>query len=75
MSDIPADLDLREQITRIDRSIAVTRKFSETDNLVEEGREFRCKRWMAPWTLLVSLLGGVGLGIVQLFAHLAGWWK
>jgi len=83
MSDIPADLDLREQIARIDRALAETHKFQaetnklqeEAQKLLEEGRKYRRDRWLAPWTLGVAILGGVGLGIVQLVAHLAGWWR
>jgi len=83
MSDIPADLDLREQIARIDRALAETHKFQaetnklqeEAQKLLEEGRKYRRDRWLAPWTLAVAILGGVGLGIVQLVAHLAGWWR
>ena len=76
MSDIPADwrdrLNVREQITRIDRSIDEAAKLrAEQGKLIAEGRKYDRDRWLAPYvlavTLVASILGGV-LGAV--IAHL-----
>ncbi|MCL2430097.1 MAG: hypothetical protein FWD12_12790 [Alphaproteobacteria bacterium] len=57
MSDIPADsLDLREQITRIDRAIEVTRKFTaEQHKLQAEARKPERERMWFPWLQLLTL--------------------
>ena len=87
MSDIPSDwrgqLDLRQELARIDRDRAETRKLQEESEkfiaeprkLLAESRKLDRDRWLAPWSLLIALTGGVGLGIVHLVAHLAGWWR
>ena len=87
MSDIPSDwrgqLDLRQELARIDRDRAETCKLQEESEksiaeqrkLLAESRKLDRDRWLAPWSLLLALMGGVGLGIVQLVAHLAGWWR
>lgn len=52
MSDLP--LDLQEQVARIDRAQAETRKFSaEQNKLTEEALKFRNERhWYVPVALL-----------------------
>ena len=81
MSDIPADwrgqLDLRAELARIDRGRANTRtsqeeseKFiTERRKLIAEGQKLDRDRWPAPPSLLIALMGGVGLGLVRLLAH------
>jgi hypothetical protein len=57
MSDIPGDyrerLDLREQITRIDRAI------DEAAKLRAEARKFNRERWVIPVTVLGAVLAAV----------------
>ena len=53
-------LDIREQIVRIDRAIAETRKFvSERDKLAEEAAKSSRDRWLAPVLAIVSVIGGL----------------
>jgi hypothetical protein len=69
MSDIRVDhlLDIREQINRIDRSIAETeklqaetRKFTaEQQKLISESRKLDRDRWLAPALAIVSAIGGL----------------
>lgn len=74
MSDVPADLDLREQIARIDRMREETRKFSAEMNklaaeqsklaaeqikLASEGRKFDRERGLAPWQSIAIALGAI----------------
>ena len=62
MSDIRYDqlLNLREQITRIDRSIAETEKLqAETRKFVSESRKLDRDRWLAPALAIVSAIGGL----------------
>jgi hypothetical protein len=58
-----ADLDIREQIVRIDRSIAETRKFQAETN------KLKADRWIAPFlaggTFIVAV-GGLVTGILSL---------
>jgi len=57
MSDIPADLDLREQIARIDQAQAETRKFAaEQQKLVEEALKLARERFWFPWLQLLTLV-------------------
>jgi hypothetical protein len=57
MSDIPGDyrerLDLRGQITRIDRAI------DEAAKLRAEARKFNRERWVIPVTVLGAVLAAV----------------
>jgi len=87
MSELPLDyrtqLDLRAEIARIDRDRAESDKLrqeserfiAEQRKLIAEGRTLDRDRWLAPWSLLIALMGGLGLGLVQLVAHLLGWWR
>ena len=57
MSDIPADLDLREQIARIDQAQAETREFAaEQQKLVEEVLKLARERFWFPWLQLLTLV-------------------
>ena len=50
-----ADLDVREQIVRIDRAIAETEKFqAETRKLVSESLKTRRDRFLAPIALVIA---------------------
>lgn len=88
MSDIPSDtgsLDLREQIERIDRDIAESRKLRyESDKLNEErnkmwheARKFEAERdkllrdrGLAPWIVAASFGGGIVAAIAgQIIQH------
>lgn len=68
MSDIPQDrLDIDEQVSRIERAQAETRKFSaemnklaaEAIKLAAEGQKFNRDRWLAPFAALAAVIGGV----------------
>ncbi|MBV9290034.1 MAG: hypothetical protein JO288_19855 [Hyphomicrobiales bacterium] len=66
-------LDLREQIIRIDRSIAETEKLqAETRKYVSETRRIDRERWWFPFlqrvTLAVSTAAGGGL-VAAIVAH------
>lgn len=55
------DLDVREQIARIDRAMEETHKFTaETHKLTEEALKLRRDRWLAPLLVVVALIGGIG---------------
>ena len=76
MSDIPADwrdrLNVREQITRIDRSIDEAAKLrAEQGKLIAEGRKLDRDRWLAPWLAVGAAIGGF-LGLATFLAHLMG---
>lgn len=77
MSEI-GELDLKEQLARIDRAIEETHKFSEEARklgteqlklsaeqfkLTEEALKLRRDRGLAPWLAVVAISGGVG-GII-----------
>jgi len=78
-SDIPSDwrgqLDLRAELGRIDRERADTQKLlresekfiAEEHKLLAEARKLNRDRWLAPWALLASLLGGT---VVAVIGHL-----
>jgi preprotein translocase subunit SecY len=53
MSDAAPQLDIREQIVRIDRNIA------ETQKLLAEGRKFNRERWIVPVTVLGAIIAAV----------------
>lgn len=77
MSDIPADLGLREQIARIDRDLAESaklreeiRKFTaEQHKLDAEARKLDRDRWLAPALAIASVVGGL-LGVASFIARL-----
>lgn len=97
MSDVPADLDMRATLARIDRDLAESRKLREEGDklvaekrkliaedltlaaeqrkLIAEARKLDRDWWLTPWSLVIALATGVGLGVVQLAAHLLGWWR
>jgi hypothetical protein len=74
MSDIPIpQLDLREQIARIDRAQEETRKFvSEQRKLDAEALKLGRDRAFLPWTVAATLLGAgaalfaAGAGFIKL---------
>jgi hypothetical protein len=69
VSGVPFNLDFHEQVVRIDRMIAESRKFAaEQNKLAEEADKFRRERW---WLPVVALSGGV-LGFLTFVAHLLG---
>lgn len=52
--------DLREQLARIDRSLAETRKFvAERDKLIAEAGKLNRDRWLAPLLAIAAVLGGL----------------
>jgi len=72
MSEVPLDyrlqLDLRDEIARIDRNRAEAEKFAaEQRKLIAEARKLDRDRWLAPFVLLASLAGGL---IASVLAHL-----
>jgi len=81
MSDIisPA-LDLREQITRIDRAIAESHKFAaeqqklaaEQQKLVAEAAKYNRERW-APILLATAATLGALTGFLTILAKIMGW--
>lgn len=59
-SPIPVELDWREQIARIDRAQAETRKFvAERDKLLAEAGKLNRDRGLAPWLVAGAVAGGV----------------
>jgi hypothetical protein len=55
-----AQLDLREQIARIDRAIEETHKFTaESRKLEAEARKLDRDRRLAPWQVAVVTMGGI----------------
>ena len=78
MSEMPLDyrtqLDLRDEIARIDRNRAEsdklrqeTEKFvAEQRKLISESRKLDRDRWLAPLVLGASLLGGVIGAVITL---------
>lgn len=53
MSDAIPSLDLREQISRIDRAHA------EIEKLLAEARKFKRERWLVPVTIAGALLAAI----------------
>jgi|HubBroStandDraft_1064217.scaffolds.fasta_scaffold118848_2 hypothetical protein len=54
MSDVPLpQLDIREQIARIDRNLA------ETEKLFAEGRKFNRDFWIVPLSVFGAILAAV----------------
>jgi hypothetical protein len=85
MSDLPADyadrLNLREQVTRIDRQIEESHKFiaeqrkliaeqqklnAEADKLASEARKFDRERGLAPWQMTTLVAGSVAALVASL---------
>ena len=63
MSDL-GDLNIREQIVRIDRMRVESDKFqAEQRKLIAESMKLDRDRWLSPVVVVVALLGAVG-GIV-----------
>lgn len=69
MSDIPADwrgqLDLRKELSRIDRDRA------ETQKLIAEAAKFKRERWVIPVTVLGALLAAIVARLPEIL-HAAG---
>lgn len=63
--------DVREQLTRIDRAIEETRKFSaESRKLAEEASKIRVERYLAPVLALGTIIGGAITALVAaILAH------
>jgi hypothetical protein len=81
MSDIPAELNIRDVLGRIDRQREETQKFiAEERKLTQEARKLdaehdklRRDRNLAPWLIAASFLGSGAAGIVgQIIQH---FWK
>lgn len=73
MSDVAAehDLDLREQIVRIDRALAESEKFqAEQRKLIAEAAKFERERRPAPVVIAASLGAGLIAGLVSLLGRL-----
>lgn len=73
MSDKDA-FDAYEQIANIDNLREEALKFiAERGKLSAEAAKLQRERWLMPWTLIVALVTGVGIGVVQLVAKHWGW--
>jgi hypothetical protein len=72
-SSIPyPELDLREQIVRIDRAIAETGKFqAEQRKFIAEAQKLDRDRWLAPALAIAAVIGGL-LGVASFIAKLIG---
>lgn len=56
----PSELDLRQALVHIDRSIAETRKFiAERDKLIAESAKLNRERFLAPALALAATLGAI----------------
>ena len=74
MPEVFPELDLREQLAKIDNLREGALKFTtEQRKLAAEAAKFQRERWLMPWTLLVGLAGGIGLGIAQIVIKHLGW--
>ena len=61
-------IDLREELVRIDRAIAETRKFvAEHDKLAAEARD--CERWLAPLVALNAVIAAAVGAAASSFLH------
>ena len=66
------DLDLREQIARIDRTLAETQKFfAERDKLAAEARKLSRERVIQVLLAVTGLIGGI-ITVAQLLLRLRG---
>ena len=71
MSDV-TDLNLREQIERIDRMREESDKFrAEQRKLMAEAAKLDRDRVMAPWLAAAAVIGGL-LGLTSFIARLLG---
>ena len=65
-------LDLREQISRIDRAIAESDKFvAEQRKLMAEAAKYERERWLAPVLAIAAVIGGL-LGTAAFIARVMG---
>lgn len=48
---------------------------AEQKKLTSEARKLDRDHWLAPWSLVIALATGFGLGLAKLLVHLAGWWR
>lgn len=72
MSDAAAEhnLDLREQIVRIDRALAESEKFqAEQRKLIAEAAKFERERSLAPVVIAASLGAGIIAGLISLLGR------
>lgn len=68
MSDIPADINIREQLARIDNLREEALKFAaeqhklaaEQSKLAAEADKLRRDLWLAPLLVIVSAIGAAG---------------
>ena len=64
------ELDLREQITRIDRAIAESSKFqAEQRKLISESLKFDRERWWLPWSQLITMIAAIVAAVGVIFRH------
>jgi hypothetical protein len=67
MSD---DLNLREQLIRIDRAIAESDKFvAEQRKLMAESQKLDKERWWFPWVQIVTAIAAIIAAIGVIFRH------
>jgi hypothetical protein len=60
MSDPRVQLDLREQLIRIDRAMAESHKFqAEREKLLAEAAKLNRDRWLAPVLTIAAVIGGL----------------
>lgn len=67
MSEDRHTIEIREQITRIDRAIAESDKFvAETRKLMAEASKLDKERWWFPWLQAVTTIAAViaALGVI-----------
>ena len=65
-----SEWDQAEQLARIERSIAETRKFAaEQQKLSEEALKFRRDHTLAPLVLLAGLIGGILASVAGKLIH------
>jgi len=60
MSDPRVQLDLREQLVRIDRAMSENQKFqAEREKLLAEAAKLNRDRWLAPVLAIAAVIGGL----------------
>ena len=67
-------MNLREQLVRIDRAIAETRKLQqESDKFAAETRKIGREYWLAPLLAFATVVGASAAAVVATITVVKGW--